>query len=264
MRWSGSSTLDGGDPDVEAHRPLARRRGRVPPDHRRVRRPRGFTQPCRVYRGQRTRVAPSSTPGDFGPVVDNPWYPLIPGTVLRYRGVKDGKKTTETFEVTQQRPVIAGVPCVEVRDTVRLGGRLDERTSDWFAQDLAGNVWYFGEDTATYDAQGQVVSRDGTWRAGVDGAAPGIFMPADPTVGQSFQQESLPGQAEDHFVVTQDRCPRRGAVRVVSRRPADPRVDAARTRRRIAEGLRPGHRRGLRGRSAGSDERLELVRVQRP
>jgi hypothetical protein len=80
-------------------------------------------------------------------------------------------------------------------------GHLAERTTDWYAQDALGNVWYFGEDTAELNAGGKVTSREGTWQAGVDGARAGIFMPAHPKLGQSFRQEFLKGHAEDHFQV---------------------------------------------------------------
>ena len=80
-------------------------------------------------------------------------------------------------------------------------GVVSERTEDWYAQDKDGNVWYFGEATAELNRKGKVLNTDGSWEAGVDGAAPGIFMTANPTVGQSFAQEHFPGQAEDWFVV---------------------------------------------------------------
>ena len=80
-------------------------------------------------------------------------------------------------------------------------GRLSERTTDWYTQDRQGNVWYFGEDTAVLDASGHVTSREGSWRAGVGTAKPGIYMPAHPTPGQSGRQEYLKGQAQDHFQV---------------------------------------------------------------
>ncbi|MGH2697387.1 MAG: hypothetical protein ACRDIW_10400, partial [Actinomycetota bacterium] len=67
---------------------------------------------------------------------------------------------------------------------------------DWFAQDRWGNVWYFGEETAEYE-DGEVVSRAGSWEAGVDGAHPGVVMLADPGVGDRYRQEFYEGEAED-------------------------------------------------------------------
>jgi hypothetical protein len=101
--------------------------------------------------------------------------------------------------VTHQTKTIDGVPCVAVDDRLYLRGRLEERTTDWYSQDPKGNVWYFGENTAELDTHGHVTNPSGTWRAGVDGAKPGIYMPAQPHVGQSGLQEYYKGQAEDHF-----------------------------------------------------------------
>ena len=97
--------------------------------------------------------------------------------------------------------MIAGAPCRAVDDRLFLAGHLEERTTDWYSQDAAGNVWYFGEQTAELDAKGKITSTEGTWQAGVDGAKPGIFMPAHPRPGQSFRQEYYKGHAEDHFRV---------------------------------------------------------------
>jgi sugar lactone lactonase YvrE len=38
-----------------------------------------------------------------------------------------------------------GIKTVVVRDRGFTNGELSEDTLDWFAQDAAGNVWYFGE-----------------------------------------------------------------------------------------------------------------------
>ena len=133
--------------------------------------------------------------------IDNPWLPFIPGTTLTYHGIRDGKAAVDVVEVTSDTKVINGIRCVTVKDTLTLDGVLAERTEDWYVQDVNGNVWYFGEATAELNANGEVTSTTGSWQAGVDGAVPGIFMPADPQQGMSFQQEYLAGQAEDRFVV---------------------------------------------------------------
>ena len=143
----------------------------------------------------------SPDPSRFVRGVTNPWFPLRPGTTLVYRGVKDGKPSRDVVHVTGQTRRIAGVTCTAVADRLYLGGRLEERTTDWYAQDKAGNVWYFGEATAELDAHGKVTSREGSWLSGVNGAQPGVFMPAHPRVGQSFRQEYYKGHAEDHFRV---------------------------------------------------------------
>jgi hypothetical protein len=141
-------------------------------------------------------------PAHFVRHVDNPWFPLHPGTVLVYRGTKDGETTRETVRVLRRRCRIEGVRCTAVRDLVFVARRLEERTTDFYAQDDRGTVWYFGEATAELDANGHVTSTEGSWRSGVHGARAGILMPAHPRVGRSFQQEFLRGHAEDRFTIT--------------------------------------------------------------
>ena len=87
-----------------------------------------------------------------------------------------------------------------IRDSY-LDGVLEERTSDYYAQDECGNVWYFGEDTAELDRSGRVVSTEGSFHAGVDGAQPGVVMQAVPEVGRDFRQEWYAGHAEDQYRV---------------------------------------------------------------
>ena len=143
---------------------------------------------------------PAAQPA-FVRTVTNPWFPLRPGTVLVYTGEKDGRRGNDIVTVTRSTKTIRGVRCTAVADRLYLHGRLAERTTDWYAQDEHGNVWYFGEETAELNAAGKVTSRDGTWQAGLDGAEAGVFMPAHPRIGLSFRQEFLKGHAEDHFEV---------------------------------------------------------------
>jgi hypothetical protein len=137
----------------------------------------------------------------FSPHVDNSWFPLLKGTRWVYTGVKDGKRTRDLVTVTHQTKTIQGVPCVAVNDRLYMRGRLEERTTDWYSQDSRGNVWYFGENTAELDARGHVTSTEGTWKAGVNGAKAGIYIPGHPRIGQTGLQEFLKGHAEDHFKI---------------------------------------------------------------
>src|SRR5438270_541208 len=93
-----------------------------------------------------TLAAPN--PANFSARVTNVWFPLRPGSVWVYRGVKDGKPSRDVVRVTAAVKRIQGVPCATIQDRLYLSGRLEERTTDWYAQDRVGNVWYFGEDTA--------------------------------------------------------------------------------------------------------------------
>ena len=150
-----------------------------------------------------TPAAPPKLPpaSEFTAHVDNPWFPLEPGTRYVSVGVKDGEPARDVMTVTHRTTTIAGAPCRVVDDRLYLSGVLRERTTDWYTQDARGNVWYFGEQTAELDKHGAVTSTSGTWKTGVHGAQPGIFMPAQPTVGRSYRQEFLKGQAEDHFKI---------------------------------------------------------------
>jgi len=129
--------------------------------------------------------------------VTNPWFPLRPGSVYRYRGVKDGKPSRDVMTVTRRIRTIEGAKCIAVSDLLYLNGKLGERTTDYYTQDPHGNVWYFGERTAELDANGHVTSTSGSWLTGVHGARPGIFMFARPRPGLSARQEYLKGEAED-------------------------------------------------------------------
>src|SRR6478735_5596376 len=149
-------------------------------------------------------AAALGSPGRFGADsnrVTNAWFPLRPGTVWVYRGVKDGKPARDVVTVPRATKTIDGVRCQVVEDRLYLPGRLAERTTDWYAQDRAGNVWYFGESTAELDTHGRVTSTEGSWQAGRDGAVAGIYMPARPRPGQTGRQEYLKGEAEDHYRV---------------------------------------------------------------
>lgn len=137
----------------------------------------------------------------FSASVTNPWFPLVPGSVYRYRGVKDGRPSREVMTVTHRTRTIDGARTVAVSDLLYLRGRLEERTTDYYSQDRDGNVWYFGEDTAELGPNGNIKDTSGSWLAGKDGAMPGIFMYAHPRPGQSARQEFLQGEAEDHFQV---------------------------------------------------------------
>ena len=133
---------------------------------------------------------------NFVSVITNRYNPMIPGTIFHYRSqTRDGVETSE-FRITRNTKKILGVTATVVHDRVFLDGELTEDTFDWFAQDAQGNVWYLGEDSKEID-HGQVVSTEGSWEAGVDGAQAGIILPADPQVGQAYRQEYYAGQAED-------------------------------------------------------------------
>lgn len=142
---------------------------------------------------------PPIDPADFSPNVTNQYFPLTPGTTFVYGGTKDGQVAIDRFSPSPRTAVIDGVVTRTVEDRLFLNGVLEERTTDYYAQDKCGNVWYFGEDTAELDRQGNVISTEGSFHAGVDGAQPGVFMQAHPQIGRTFRQEWYQGHAEDQY-----------------------------------------------------------------
>jgi hypothetical protein len=157
------------------------------------------------WAGEPSRGAASAfDPADFSHPVDNAYFPLTPGLVTRLRGIDGDERFREKVRVTHRTRMIAGVRAVVVRDVVRRpDGTLAEATDDWYADDNAGNVWYFGEDTATYDENGHLEDREGSWEAGRDDAEPGIIMPNPARPSTAGFMEYSKGVAEDQAWVVQ-------------------------------------------------------------
>ena len=136
-------------------------------------------------------------PDDFTTDIDNPYWPMSPGSRWVYRET-DGQGGVQRVDVTvtNQTKVVDGIEAVVVHDLVTEDGEKVEDTLDWYAQDKDGNVWYLGEDTKEYE-NGKVASTEGSWEAGVDGAQAGIIVPAKPEQGLGYREEYYAGQAED-------------------------------------------------------------------
>jgi hypothetical protein len=202
-------------------------------------------------------------PDDFVRRITNLYMPLEPGTTLTYEGTGGDGRERNVVEVTHHTRTILGVTVTVVRDRVHREGELIEDTRDWFAQDRQGNVWYFGEDSREI-RNGEVVSREGSWEAGRKGADPGIVMPADPQPGDTYNQESAPGVAEDRgevlsLVATVD-VPRGSYENVLKTRDTTPLEPKVVEHKFYARGV------GLiaEEEAGGGGEHLELVRLERP
>ena len=154
-----------------------------------------------LARPQATPQPGNIDPGDFVRHVTNPFFPLRPGTTFYYEGEEEGVPASTVTAVTNDTKTILGVTTTVVHDQGFTNGVLSEDTFDWYAQDEDGNVWYFGEDTKELDPSGNVISTEGSWQAGVDGAQPGIIMEAHPQVGDRYYQEFLRDVAEDQAKV---------------------------------------------------------------
>jgi hypothetical protein len=129
-------------------------------------------------------------PADFTTKIDNPYYPLRPGDRRVYRETApDGTRLKIVDRVTHRTRLIAnGVTARVIIATVtNRGGKLVEHTEEWFAQDRAGNVWYLGEDTTSYESGKP--DKHGSFEAGRNGAEPGVQMPAKPRAGMRFRLE---------------------------------------------------------------------------
>jgi hypothetical protein len=154
-------------------------------------------------------VLPVFDAADFTSPKPNPYISLEPGPSRTLKGTRtDGDPVVEQVVLTVQGPgpEILGVPTVTILDEAFEDGLLVERTSDYFATDNDGNLWYFGEDVTNfrYDDAGKLIGTDdeSAWRAGVNGALPGISVPGAPEVGLTLFQEHAPAdEAMDYAEV---------------------------------------------------------------
>jgi hypothetical protein len=147
---------------------------------------------------------PNIDPANFVTKIDNPWFPLIPGTGFHYAGVAENGHTKQFDDetVTNRTKKVLGVNATIVHDVVSDSkGRPVEKTFDWYAQDKQGNVWYMGEDTRELNKSHKFVKQSDSWEAGVDGAEPGIIMPGNPQKGDQYRQEYYPKYALDQAKV---------------------------------------------------------------
>ncbi len=136
-------------------------------------------------------------PADLSTDIDNPYWPMPVGArwVLRETDAQDGRLRVEVV-VTDRTRMIRSIEARVVRDVVTENGQLVEKTFDWYAQDSGGSIWYLGEFTREYE-DGEVVSTEGSFEYGVDGAQAGVAVPAQPLAGCAYRQEYLEGVAED-------------------------------------------------------------------
>ena len=120
--------------------------------------PAGAQTPGPIKSGAGPGWPATLSPSDFVRRVDNPWFPLKPGSKYRYKGAKGHTKMIDVMKVTHRTKRILGVKATVVHDVVRVHGRREEVTSDFYAQDRHRNVWYFGEATKELDRHGNTIS----------------------------------------------------------------------------------------------------------
>ncbi|MGH2920121.1 MAG: hypothetical protein ACRDLS_16200 [Solirubrobacteraceae bacterium] len=141
-------------------------------------------------------------PADFTTTIDNPYWPMRPGSRWTYRETDTtGARQKVVVTVTHKtKRISGGVTARVIRDLVTEKGRKVELTYDWYAQDSDGNIWYLGEYVTNY-RNGKAVDHEGSFEAGVDGAQAGVAMPANPVPGLSYRQEYYKGHAEDKAAI---------------------------------------------------------------
>ncbi len=205
-------------------------------------------------------------PADFSTRIDNPYWPMRPGSRWVYRETdSDGARQKVVVTVTKRTKLIAnGVTARVVHDVVTEKGVPVEVTDDWYAQDRAGNIWYLGEDTTEYE-DGKPVNKHGSFEAGVDGAQAGVVMPARPKRGMRYRQEYRRGEAEDRariFSLTEQAEVPFGHFakgRVLMTRDVNPLEPKILEYKFYARGVGPV----LAVSVSGSSDREELVRFRR-
>ena len=135
-------------------------------------------------------------PSKFTTEIDNPYWPMRPGSHWVYSEVEDGEAQRVDVTALDRTKTLGGVTARVVHDQVTRKGQVLEDTYDWYAQDSDGNVWYLGENTKEYE-NGKVKTTEGSWAYGVDGAQAGVVVPADPEQGLKYREEYYAGHAED-------------------------------------------------------------------
>ena len=196
------------------------------------------------------KPVPTDT-SEFTTEIDNPYWPMEPGSQRVFRETDaEGAVSRVVVTVLDKTKVIAnGVEARIVHDQVTEGDQITEDTYDWYAQDFDGNLRYFGEDTTEYENE-KPKTKEGSWEAGVDGALPGIIMPASRQVRMTYREEHYKGHTR---TARRSSRPTRsqGPVRTVRAWRPDAELQRHRARCDRGEDLRGRHRRRARDHGLG-------------
>ena len=136
--------------------------------------------------------------------ITNPYYGPGLNQVLIYEAGEVGLDPEEEIRIERLTNTyqVMGITTIVQKDVVSIDGIVIEDTDDWLAQDDSGNLWYLGEIARNYDEDtGEFLDNEGSWEAGMDGALPGYWLPANPQAGDAYMQEYLEGEAEDYAIV---------------------------------------------------------------
>jgi hypothetical protein len=194
---------------------------------------------------------------DFQTTGDNPFFPLEPGLTTFLEGEDDGERLRLRIRVLHQTTVVGGVRTRVVEEREHVDGELVEVSRNYFAHCRQnGSVFYFGEDVDIYE-DGRIVSHEGAWRHGENGARAGLIMPGLALIGARYFQEIAPGVALDRAeildVTATVPTPYRRFERALLTRETTPLEPADVTEKAYAAGI------GL-----VVDAEARLVRVERP
>jgi hypothetical protein len=140
-------------------------------------------------------------PRDFSTNITNKYFSLPVGKKFIYEESTEEGLERKEVSATGETNNVMGVETLVLYDKVYLNGKLKEDTKDYIAQYKNGDVWYFGEDVDNYDNKGNFANHSGAWIAGVNGANPGILIKQNPKIGETYQQEFYPNEAEDRITV---------------------------------------------------------------
>jgi hypothetical protein len=132
-------------------------------------------------------------PNDLATTGRNPYFVLEPGNQL----VLEGESTRLVVTVLNETRAVNGVETRVVEERETKGGTLVEVSRNFFAISRRTNsVFYFGEDVDMYK-NGKVVSHEGAWLSGANGARFGLMMPGLPLIGARYYSEIAPRVAMD-------------------------------------------------------------------
>lgn len=138
---------------------------------------------------------------ELASVGTNRFFRLVPGFHLRLEGGNSAKRTVLTITVLPETKVVDGVETRVVEERETVGGQLAEVSRNYLAiSRRTGDLFYFGEDVDVYK-DGKVVSHEGAWLSGVNGARFGLLLPGAPLLGARYYQEIAPKVAMDRAEV---------------------------------------------------------------
>jgi hypothetical protein len=129
----------------------------------------------------------------------NSYFILEPGHKLIHENdvAQESEQLQLVITVQNETKIVNGTETRIVEERETEDGELVEISRNYFAVCRPSNdVYYFGEEVDDYE-DGEIVSHEGAWLAGIDNARAGMIMPGKVEIGFKHYQEVAPGIAED-------------------------------------------------------------------